>query len=510
MGTAKLNPTRWVERIEQASPFLAIGAGVWFFLATAWELFGPLPGGHLGNATGAAIAGENMLRWHVFGAALEYTAKPPVPAQLYCHHPYGVFIAEAISHAIFGHGWASVKLPALVMSALTPWLLYRFARSMWGAVAAAIATLTFTLIPIDLAFSSFSSLEVMVIFFGLLFSWATARLWQTWRAIYLLPATIGALGACHSDWVGLVLVGTVGIMSFVRVYVLTPSAPVSHERHAKWFAWVTAAAVSTLLLYIALFAKAGKLGDLLSSAEMRSAGANAGWRNVFGQRRVMWVLLMLPLPALAAIAIGPLVSALRTLGVGMARRKPVELIAVAWMIAASFQYFVFRQGADVHIFWPHYFGVVAALGFGVLAEVLTPSLETLATAQLRSTTRATLSLAPLSLLLLGVMLIGRVGVVQLAQSRLTGGRFDDGGRYIAVDQDRARFVEWAVRDLPAVAPSAFIARSFTHGASSTPRVVRSRRSARLARSPTRAPTSCWSTVDTRQRLSFAPSQPVLP
>jgi hypothetical protein len=454
-------------RAERVAGRVALAFGVFFTLAALWEITGPLPGGHLGNVAGSAICGENMLRWRMFACVPEYTRQLPGPAQYYTHHPYGVFLSHALAHAIFGHGWATTRLPAVVCSALSVLLLHRLARALWGPVPAAVAVAAFSLLPINLAFSSFASLEVEVIFAGLLFSWATARFFQTWGSRYVVLSALGALGACQADWAGLVLVGTTGLFAFARAYVLPRRwlGRVDDRQHAAWFAWVTAAAVGSLLLYLALFAKAGHLADLLSSAQARSAGAGGSLDQMFGRRRVMWVLLMLPALSLWTMALGVPASLARL----VARQKPEEALPLAWLAAASFQYFVFKQGADVHIFWPHYFGVVAPLSAGALVAC-SLGLWSLAARRWAARTGGgdgggdgqgagpgdgltarwdqvalALTLGPVAIVL---ALVGRVGLVQLYQSRLTGGRFDDGGRYIAVDQDRSQFAAWVGRSLP--------------------------------------------------------------
>jgi hypothetical protein len=434
---------------------LALAACLFFALVAFWEIAGPLPGGHLGNAAGAAIGGENMGIWRIFLAVPDYRFRRPLPADGYMHHPYGVFVLEALAHAITGHRWATVRLPAAVMSSLTTPLVYLLSRALWGPWPAALAALAFAVLPMDLAFASFHNLEGTVLFFGMLFSWATVRLWQTWRPRYLLPAVIGALGACQGDWVGLVLVGTTGLFAFLRAYVLPGRwyGGINHRQHARWFAWITAAAVASLLLYLVLFARAGKLGELLAAGDQRSAGADATWAAIFGPRRRMWVLFLFPWPALGLLAFS-LPASLVALG-----RRAEGALPFAWIAAATFQYFVFRQGADVHVFWPHYYGAVVALG----AAQLTAAglwLNDRCRARWPSARAESLRLAalfgPLALLLLATL---RVGLTQVYQSHLTGGRFDDGGRYIAVDQDRSSLAEY-LRPLVPPGSSVGLHRSF--------------------------------------------------
>ncbi|MCC6645339.1 MAG: glycosyltransferase family 39 protein [Polyangiaceae bacterium] len=424
-------------RVARASARVAAAATLFYALVSLWELWGPLPGGHLGNGAAAAMAGENMVRHRVLAAVLEPTVGAPTPAQLYTHHPYGTFFAGAVGYLVAGHGWVATKLPAAALSAATPWLLFAFARALWGPLAGAVTAVVFVTVPINLAFASYLNLEVPLLFSGALFSWAATRFFQTHRTRFILASAVGAWLTCQADWIGMVLVGGVGASAFLRAYALPErwSLRIDHRQHARWFGWVTAAALVTLLMYLGLFAKAGRLGDLAASAELRSHGASAPLGQVFGPRRTMWLLWMLPAPALLGVAAGAALSSLRI------TRSFSEIVPVWWLAAASLQYFGFRQGADVHVYWPHMYSVCAALGWGVFAAGVGDAAVSLRAPRLG----VALAAGPP---LVAALLSLRVGLPIAAQSRLTGGRFDDGGRYIGVDRDRHQFAQWATRDLP--------------------------------------------------------------
>src|ERR1051326_4730303 len=76
---------------DRLAPWVATAASIWFALAAAWGLFGPIPTGHYGTMGGEGIAGENMVRWHILGPVWGYVSAPPTPAMYYCHHPWGGF-----------------------------------------------------------------------------------------------------------------------------------------------------------------------------------------------------------------------------------------------------------------------------------------------------------------------------------------------------------------------------------------------------------------------------------
>ncbi len=415
---------------------VVVSSCVFYALVAAWELRAPLPGGHLGNMAGAAIAGENMLRHHVLGAVLEYTPGHPTPAQLYTHHPYGVFVLSALAHALVGHGWVATKLPAVVLSALSPPLLFLLARALYGELAGAIATAAFVVVPINLAYANFHSLEVPLIASGLFFGVATVRFFQTWARRYAVGSVLGALLLCHMDWIGMAVVGAVAAIAFVRAYVVPRRlrGPVDVARHAAWFAWICALSVGSLLFYLIHFARVGHLQDLLGAYAHRSAGAAAPLPEIFGPRRVMWLLWMLPAPALVVLALGSLVGAWRALS------HFEHWILPVWTGCACTQYLLFRNGADVHVFWPHMASASVALGAGALARALHDTL-----ARGRWAPHALLATtAPAALF---VVTLARVALPIAWQSRLTGGRFDDGGRYIGIDQDRNQIAAYVANEL---------------------------------------------------------------
>ncbi len=395
--------------------------------------------------------------------------RPRHPRPVLCHHPYGISVLQGIAYLVFGHHWFTVRAGAIFCSVLSAPLVYAFGRRAWGVIPAAAATVFFVFVPIDLAYANFSNLEEPTICFGLLFAWATAGLFQTWRARYLVFATVGALGTSNADWAGLMFVGPVVIYAFFRAYVLPRRWVGSiHERmHARWFAYATAAAVGTLILYLALFGKADKIGDL--DGELRPA---VGGGAVDAGGHVQREAQALAQPDADADSYG-------ALGIGiplaLARlwRRPLEIVPIAWFFAACFQYFAFKQGADIRIFWPHYYAPAAALATGTIVATLlqgrtallrlaegvrgraspTPDPSSAVTPRRAGGDAWDCGLRYGTAIVLGLVvgvplaLMARVGIPELVQARKTGGRMDDGGRFIASDTDLIQFVQWAFENV---------------------------------------------------------------
>jgi 4-amino-4-deoxy-L-arabinose transferase-like glycosyltransferase len=422
----------------RAAGRVALVASLAFAALAAWEIGAPLEGGHWASMAGCAIAAENMLRHHIFAAVAHYPASPPPDhAQYYCRHPYAIYVMEAIARAVFGHRSWALRVPAVVCSAVTPFVLFRLGKALWGPVAAAVATVTFAVVPVDLAFAMFSSLEVPTILFGLLFCLGTVRVWQGGGRRDVVLSALGALGACHSDWPGVMLVGIVAACGAARAYALPPAwrGPADAPLLRAWVLTVVAVVLGTLLLYVALILAAGQMSDVLYGAQMRSAGHGPPWEALQNPLRRMRLLWMIPSVGFAVILAALPIAAWRF------RSKPGEVLLLAWTFTASFQYLYFRQGADIHIFWPQYYGPCVALALGTLTDALLGWKLLTKRAWLRSVSLAFTVAIPIAL-------FARVGLTVLDQSRLTQGRFDEHELYIESGAAQSQFAAWATRGAP--------------------------------------------------------------
>jgi hypothetical protein len=393
-----------------------------FAAAASWEVASPLQGGHWASMAGCAIAAENMLRYHLFAAVAHYPAHPPPgPALYYCHHPYAIFLMEAAARLAFGHHDWVVRVPAIACSAATPFVVFRLGEALWGPLEGLVAAVGFVVVPVDLAFASFSSLEVPTILFGLVFCLGTVRAWQRGERGDIVLAALGALGACHSDWIGAVLVGLVLAFGVAR------------RSRGRW--WVACASVlfGTLALYAVLIAHAGQMKDLLGAFRLRSTAGDSYWATLTQpfrlERRLMRLQWMVPVVGFAVVA------AALPVAVGRLRARPGEAVLLAWVAMATVHYLGFPLSAEVHVFWPHYYGPCVALALGTLAS-LAP--------RLRGAGRVGVWAA----LVVPIAMLARVAVVMLDQARLTQGRFDERGLHIESGAEATQFAAWATLGLP--------------------------------------------------------------
>ncbi|WP_433928838.1 ArnT family glycosyltransferase [Sorangium cellulosum] len=427
-------------------------ATAWFALAAAWEMFGPILAGHYASSAGVGIIAENMLRWKIVGPVWEYTASRPPPEMYYCHHPWGIFWTTAGFMKVFGRHDVLCRLPAVLLSAATPPLLYALGRSVYRPAAGAAAAAAFVVLPITLSFANLNALEVPVMAWTLLGLFGYVRMTQTSRRRYLAVSALGLALGMHADWPAFVLTGGLLVFGAIRAYLLPKRVfgPVHERRYAQWWVLTAFTAALTAALYLALFHHAGKLGDLLASYGFRSSGNSEPLSKVLASRRY-WIELSFTPIAIAAGKLGAIVCAGR---LALLRREH-DALPLLYLATATVQYVVFRQGADIHIFWPHYFGAYFALAAAALVDTGAALLER-ATAARHAGPSATSAappppwpaLAALALWLAPLAAVLRDGVPALRYARETGGRFNERGHLIDSDGAKTTFLRWLGPRLP--------------------------------------------------------------
>ena len=419
--------------LERACAAIATVGCVWFAFTAMWGMAGIPAGGHLGSgAAGTALQGETMLKWHsVYPMWDWFSSTNPYPAQAICHHPFGIFWMSAIVIAIFGHHDFVVNLPAVLMSSATPIMLYKLGKLVWGPVEGAAAVLGFVILPLTVGYSIFHGLEVATIFGSILFYLGTAR-WQRWgRKRDLAMFVAGALVATSSDWAGYLAIAPVLAWAFMRAFVLptwmTPAFRPS--RYHKWWALSVASALFTLLLWVWLFKRADKIGEWLASAETRGGGEGIPLSVVLESRKA-WIEFSFTPVAIAVGKIAALVAVVRF----VVRRDDGELFPLAMLFAATIQYVAFKRGADVHIFWPHYFGAYYALALAALAASVREAGSFLA-ARLAQGVRRYAAPSALAVVAIPSLVMLPDTVRSLRVWRETGGRYDDHGQLIRSGAD---------------------------------------------------------------------------
>ena len=430
-------------RIELVAKVVVGIATLWFAAAASWELLSPLAVGHWASNAAVGIAAENMWKWKILGPVAIYVTEAPTPASYYCNHPWGVFWTTAVFVKVLGHHDVACRLPAILMSSLSTPLVYAIGRQLWGPIAGALAALGFVVTPIALAFANFNNLEVPVMFGVLVATWGYLRLTRTWRRRWLWVSAFGFFTAVNSDWTGYFFGAVVlgfglfrGVLFGGRWY-----PAVDRRRYAQWWALGASISVGVLLFYVAMFHRSGQLGNLLTQGLHRSAGSDTPLDGVLATR-ADWIQTSF---TSLAIFIGKAALPLFLFRL-VFLRKDAEIFPLAMLFMAGLQYVAFKQGADIHFFWPQPFALYFAFSLGLFAWVFEAALRRL----VRLFRRQGQVWPPLIALLVWLLVPLAMlpdAIAGLVVSRRTGGRFDERGDLIHQDVDKVVVLRWLRKQL---------------------------------------------------------------
>ena len=346
---------------------------VWFTLTAGWGMFSPIGGGHYGATAIEPVSAENMISWKIIGPVLDYTATRPEPASYYCHHPFMSFWGQVPLVGIFGHHDWLVYFPAVVMSGLTAFFIGRAARNAWGPLGGAAATLGFVSLPITLTFSNYSSLEVYTMFGWSLFFWGHSAMLKTWKKRYIAASALGCLIAVNSDWPGYLAAGVFLAWTLLQGFLLPQRIvpKVKARPLAQWWAVSAAIVFGTFVFWLILFYVYKKIGELFSQADARATGPSTLEELLKARAYRIEVMFTPAVIWLAKLAVPLAVARV------LVKRRDAEVISLAALVAAGVQFVAFKQGAYIHIFWPHYFAFYFAFVFAQVVISLRWAVEKL-------------------------------------------------------------------------------------------------------------------------------------
>jgi Dolichyl-phosphate-mannose-protein mannosyltransferase len=423
--------------LERGCQALTLLVSMGFACAAFWELGDGFGAGHFAAASAVCTGAENMWRWGVLGPVPHHLLHAPLPSDFYCHHPWGIFWVSALFMKAFGHHAWACRLPAALESTLTPPVLYLAARALWGPVAGVVAAAAFAAVPIALSFSDFNSLEVPVIFGCTLAIWGYARFRQTYRSRFGWLSLAGLTFAVCCDWAATIFAaGMLGAV-FVSVFLLPRwTVPADRRRIATFWGLALGLCGLAVAGHLYTFSKLGQLNELLSQGNIRSAGAHLPLQVVLAARK-FWIEVSFTGLAIGVGKLALPVLALRVLW----RRSELEALPLAVFAMAAVQYVVFKQGADVHVFWPHYFALYFAFACAGLTQTgleLTQRVLTRLGKPLGNVPGYTWA----ALGLLAPLLILPDGVRALRYAHRSGGRFNENGHLIKPDKDKSAALEW--------------------------------------------------------------------
>jgi hypothetical protein len=427
-------------------------AVLWMFLVASWGVDAPFGDGHFASTAAIGVAADIMWRQHVIFPQIYYLESFPAGVAYYMHHPLGDFWVAAIFLKVFGaHNWV-LRLPAILNSTLTTLFLYRFGRAAWGPLPGAVCAWAFAALPISLGFSAFLALEGPVICGLVVASWGYVRFTQTERTPYALASLLGFVYALNHDWAAYIWGAVFLSWLFLRAFILPRQAFGRFDARAlgRYWALMVGAALLSLAVMFALLIETGKLSELMSMYSVRSSGSAMPLSAVL-QARHVWIELMFPG---LAIFLGKL-----ALPVVMARfairQRDAELLPFVMFVTAIVQYLHFKQGADVHIFWPQYFAPYFGMAMGALAATLQDGLARLAprlpAGGARILGRNSAWIGP-ALVALPVVFVLKDGASMIRLAQESGGRFNS--PLIRTDIDRVDALRWW---LPKLTPKETVA-----------------------------------------------------
>jgi hypothetical protein len=442
-----LAQTGWQERLGRGLAWLAVTIA---FAVSVRGIGGPFPDGHYAADAVIGTSAYNMRRWDLWLPAQIYSTHRPPPSTYYMHHPLGTFWVAAFFCRIFGfHDWA-LRLPSLLTVTLTTWLLAKLGRELWGEMAGGLSALAYVALPITLGFANYHDLEQPVMLGTVAATWGYVRYLKTWRERYAIWSVLGFFFALNNDWPaymwGAAFLGGL----FVYLFLIRPGRrqALREREMARYWAVMCLSAVAAFGLELVLLAVSTRISDVMTSYATRSAGADMPLSAVLAARRYRIELMFTALGiALGKLAVPVIVwRAVR-------RRSHLELLPLPLLFCAVVQYVVFKQGADVHIFWPHYFATYFALAVGALAASAADAARWLAR-RLESTRpgrpwTAWARWAAAAVVGLPVLFVLKDGLSLVRLARETGGRFAEVN--LDTDLDKEAVLRWFLARMPATA-----------------------------------------------------------
>jgi hypothetical protein len=429
---------------HRLSKAVVIASTTWLAVAIAWGLFARVGSGHEAVVSARAIIAENMNTWGIWGPVRQYTLQRPGAELYYAHHPWGTFWIISAFAKFLGRAPYVPRLVAILMSVSLPPLLYGIGRALWGPVPGALAALAYSVLPITLAFGNFPGFEGQLNFGCLLATWGYLRFAQGWKRRWTWVSLLGVLIAANTDWEANIFFGiVVAILSLVAFFV-PPRwfGRYNLPRFGQWAGLVGLILAATLVLYMGYFARISAIEGLLNQEAKRSRGNELPLLAVLGSRRYWIDVCFTPL----AVTVGKIALPIFVFRVIFLRRLH-EIFPLAYLVMAVIQYVKFKNGADVHIYWPLPFAPYWALSVGLLGAVSIGAAKRLLPLIRRKLCgnrdwRGLVEPAALGAFALLPLAILPDGVDGLRYARATGGRFNEKGSRMLQDKDKSQAMEW--------------------------------------------------------------------
>ena len=351
------------QRVGTALGWLAVGIA---FAVAVVGIGGPFPEGHYASSAAIGTGASNMWRWHtIYPIAKLRRSRGRHRRTTTCTTRWACSGRSRCSASCSTFSNWVLRLPPLIYVTATTWLLWRLGRELWGAIPGGLTALAYVALPITLGYANYHDLEQPVMFGCVLSTWGYVRLVRTWRERYALASVLGFVFALNHDWPA--YMWGAFFLAGLFVYGFLLPEPDGGGRCGRFRSAATgprcaSATAFSVALELYLLKDSGRISDVMASYFVRSAGSEAPLDALLAARHYRITLMFTGL----AIAIGKLslpVVAIRAI----VKRDHFELLPLPLFLCALLQYTSFKQGADVHIFWPHYFAPYFALASARIA-----------------------------------------------------------------------------------------------------------------------------------------------
>lgn len=426
---------RHAARTERLAFGLMVASTVWCALAVAWNIGATVGAGHDALVASRGMMAENFWNWGILGPVRQYVLEKPAPDAYYTHHPFATYWLAGLFFKVFGRHAFVPRLGPVLMSIATPPLLFAIGRRLWGPVPGALAAAGYVVLPMSLAFGNLAGFEVPTAFACVLTIWGYLRFTEHWQKRWMLVSLVGVAWGVNVDWNYILFLGAaLGLLTLCVVFL--PQRWYGRgtvvRPYVQWALLAAAIATACVVAWVWYFHQIGALEGLLQSDAKRSRGEEAALGGVLASRRYWVDVTFTPL----AVTLGKIALPILLVRIVFLRRVNEVLILAVWFMALV-TYVKFKNGADVHIYWPFAFTVYFAFALGLLGQVAIGLVLWIVRWRKREDKDALVPLVVLGAMTLVPLLILPDGIDGLHYGHATGGRFNEKGSRDFRDVDKA-------------------------------------------------------------------------
>lgn len=322
----------------------------------------PFKRGHNGWNGGAyLLSARNSLRWNIlFPLQYDTSTTAPAPDAVYTHHPLAMHLHHVASVWLFGDSEASLRVVAALFAVLAAAMLMIFVRRFWGEPHAILTGAIWVVFPINGIYLNMANHTTGCLTFSLITLYFYLR-HQEERDLAADGSTamssrvawrtyLGTLGffvvAGFWDWPAYYLAA---VMAIHWLYAIVRRArrgpfPLFGADFARLAGFCVVVLATFASHFLIVHLVTGGLSELRGTF---SARQDLSWSRFSEHLRVV-PELMLTWPVMILSALW-LVTYFVRLARGRAERR--DLFPVAYAIAGTLHYFLFKWSAILHEYW---------------------------------------------------------------------------------------------------------------------------------------------------------------